>query len=52
MLFTITLSARFKKNLKNNLFNMFLDQPAGAEFDLAITLIENNLQIIIQYIFA
>jgi len=48
----MTLSARFKINLKNNLLNRFLDHPAGAALDLAITLIKNNLHIIMQYMFA
>ena len=31
-----------------NFFNIFLDHPIGAAFDLAITLIQNILHTIIQ----
>ena len=39
-------------NLYKYLLIRFLDQPSGAELDLIITLIDNNLQIKTQYRFA
>ena len=43
--FTMTLSETFKKNLNKIFFKKLFDQPNGAEFDLEIIFIENNLQI-------
>ena len=47
-----TASDRFKIYLNTILLNLFFDHPIGAEFDLTITFMKSNLQIIIQYIFA
>ena len=47
-LLAITLSAKFKTNLKIILLKIFLDHPIGAVLDLTITLTENIFHTRIQ----
>ena len=47
-LFTIILSALPRTYLKTRFLNLFFDQPSGAELDLTIILMPNNLHNIVQ----